>query len=202
MDSNSPSLVGPTGGKSIVGKGTIERVGSIGVYNLKPEEGYVCGGYEFSRLDPKNEGSTLPDGYLNAKWLAPQGSVRSSCTSSAAAEGIYINGKAAKHSGGMIALFTGINSKSDFAFLGRGGVRLAFGSMEKDGTAGMSYNLRMPEGFVCGSYRMSFWDPKNEGSQLPGGKFTIKWNAPDGSVAKTQACQNMADVEGEYTPMP
>jgi hypothetical protein len=68
------------------------------------------------------------------------------------------------------------------------------GVLQRDGTLGASYNVRFPEGYVCGGYQLSLWIA--EGKMGDGSSFKLSWQRPDGSVAKQ--CQFSAGAEGAY----
>jgi hypothetical protein len=68
------------------------------------------------------------------------------------------------------------------------------GTLQKDGSLGATYNVRFPEGHVCGGYQLSLWIA--EGQMGDGSSFKLSWKRPDGSVAKQ--CQFSAGVEGAY----
>jgi hypothetical protein len=71
------------------------------------------------------------------------------------------------------------------------------GLLQPDGSAGMSYDLIEEEGFVCGSFSLSKWDPQNEGSALVNA-INVKWRKPDGSVANTCGA-TFANASGIYS---
>jgi hypothetical protein len=68
------------------------------------------------------------------------------------------------------------------------------GSLDRDGTMGGAYVVRLPEGSVCGTFRISLW--AKEGQVGDGSSFQVKWLPPNGSVAST--CTFMTGGEGLY----
>ena len=70
------------------------------------------------------------------------------------------------------------------------------GTLERDGSAGMTYLLNQPEGYVCGQLSLTKWDPFDEGSGLKNA-IAVRWRAPDGSVAASCAPE-IRPLEGVY----
>ena len=81
--------------------------------------------------------------------------------------------------------------------LGHEGTILIKGELERDGSAGITYHLVGDEGYVCGDFYLSRWDPDNEGSTLTNA-IEVTWTAPEGSVARTCA-EDYTAAEGRYS---
>ncbi len=181
--------------------GTLQADGSAGMsYVLTAEEGYVCGQLYLTKWDPFNEGFSL-DNSIAVRWLAPDGSVASSCAPEMRPlEGIYQG-----TSDAFQGTFTWAKAMpGDYSLRLEGGTGvLSFkgqailqGALMPDGSAGMSYNLVAEEGFVCGSFYLTKWDPENEGNSLSKA-INVQWRKPDGSVANTCGA-TYANASGIY----
>lgn len=68
------------------------------------------------------------------------------------------------------------------------------GPLDRDGTLGAAYTIRVAEGNVCGTYRISLIE--SEGVIGDGGRVTLTWQRPAGSVV--QQCGFMLAGEGRY----
>ncbi len=184
------AIVTPDGSRM---QGTLMRDGTLGAsYNVKFPEGYVCGGYSLSLWVA--EGQMGDGSTLKLTWQKPDGSVAKQCGSAAKAEGSYTRqavsliGNYSSKNGQTLAIQDGK------AIFRQSETQQVVGNLERDGTAGGSYTIRFPEGFVCGTYQLSLWVA--EGQMGDGSQFKLKWNKPDGTVVKS--CGDFAKNEGEY----
>lgn len=181
---------------SLLVDGSLSKDGTAGnSYTVVPEEGYVCGTVKLSKYDPHNEGFLLENA-IEVIWNRPDGSIVSTCAPDLVpAEGIY-RGSTDLFAGEFTKVAATVTLVEGKGTLTLNGDTLIEGTLERDGSAGNAYALVPEEGFVCGGFMLSKYDPHNEGSLLSNA-FTVKWLRPDGSVAG-QCAKDYVAVEGTY----
>lgn len=175
--------------------GTLERDGTIGAsYIVRFPEGHVCGTYKISLWVA--EGQMGDGSTFKMTWNKPNGSVVNQCGYMAEAEGAYksILQFAGSYRGGTKRKVTALIADGSATFTNPDGTATK-GVLEREGTLGASYLVKMKEGFVCGQYRISLW--VDEGLMGDGSTFNVTWIQPNGTVVNQ--CGYMKDAEGKYS---
>jgi Protein of unknown function (DUF1176) len=118
-------------------------------------------------------------------YTAPSTSESENAPAAPKLEGVYRNASGVElRFGHGLATFYVPSSRSVFQ-----------GRLERDGSLGAAYNIRFPEGFVCGNYHVSLFTA--EGEVGDGKTLKVTWDQPQGSVV--HECDFMAALEGEFT---